>query len=148
MQATLVFQSYRLLTVSRNWNVLLNISMASVGRWRLDLLLFFASFLVYLWLYFCTAATKVQCWTDIVCVADIYSVLLIVFWKTAYFMLFWSTVAFRCPRNENGHFPDTSDCSVFHVCVNGRDFRLSCGNRLRYNPTLKVCDYPEKVNCY
>lgn len=56
--------------------------------------------------------------------------------------------AFDCKRRTGGPFPDPDDCSVYHHCMFGRDFKQNCAVGLRFNPRLLVCDLASKVkNC-
>jgi len=56
--------------------------------------------------------------------------------------------AFNCKGKTGGPFPDPDDCSVYHHCMFGRDFKQNCAPGLRFNPQLLVCDLASKVkNC-
>lgn len=43
--------------------------------------------------------------------------------------------------------PHESDCSKFYKCSHGQKHEVSCADDLYFNPSKKVCDWPENVNC-
>ncbi|KAF5284904.1 hypothetical protein FQA39_LY16859 [Lamprigera yunnana] len=53
----------------------------------------------------------------------------------------------QCPNGESGLFPHPWDCSKFLNCANGQAFVQDCGPGTVYNPNIKVCDYPNNVDC-
>lgn len=55
-----------------------------------------------------------------------------------------------CPardRDEPVFLPDEFSCSAYHVCQNGVPFRQECGDDLHFNPSLGICDTPDRANC-
>ncbi|XP_076325216.1 uncharacterized protein LOC143233152 [Tachypleus tridentatus] len=50
-----------------------------------------------------------------------------------------------CPE-PSGHFPH-KDCTKFIQCDHGVPHIKVCSGGLHFNPTLKVCDWPDKVGC-
>ncbi|XP_076241161.1 uncharacterized protein LOC143183499 [Calliopsis andreniformis] len=53
------------------------------------------------------------------------------------------------PLNCKGtiRFPDTSYCSKYIQCVDGRKETRMCPEGLKYNPEIEMCDLPQNVNC-
>lgn len=47
----------------------------------------------------------------------------------------------------DGYFGDTHDCNVYHVCVDGRDYRSNCAYGLAWEPLLRLCMPTHLVNC-
>lgn len=39
------------------------------------------------------------------------------------------------------------DCSVYHMCVEGRKESFLCGTGTMFNQEILSCDHPAKVNC-
>ncbi|GAB1602587.1 hypothetical protein Ahia01_000538300 [Argonauta hians] len=39
------------------------------------------------------------------------------------------------------------DCSAFVRCVGNKGIIMYCGQGTKFNPKLKVCDWPQNVNC-
>merc|ERR1711926_46929 len=54
---------------------------------------------------------------------------------------------FKCPEEE-GLYPNPTDCSKFYQCFNHVAWAGQCPANLYFNPSLKVCDFPEKVDCH
>ena len=57
-----------------------------------------------------------------------------------------------CPRqdNPNGNatiLPDPQNCTTFFICSNGQAYQFVCPSQLKFNNDLKVCDWPENVDC-
>jgi len=53
---------------------------------------------------------------------------------------------FQCPEDE-GLFPDPTDCKKFYQCFNHLAWQSKCPADLYFNPILKVCDYKDNVDC-
>jgi len=53
---------------------------------------------------------------------------------------------FQCPEDE-GLFPDPTDCTKFYQCFNHLAWQSKCPADLYFNPILKVCDYKDNVDC-
>lgn len=47
----------------------------------------------------------------------------------------------------DGYFGDPQDCRVYHVCVDGRDYRSICAPGLAWEPLLRLCMSAHLVNC-
>ena len=67
------------------------------------------------------------------------------------FLIFLSKVivseeAIGCPQ-RNGIFANPNDCISFILCNNFVAELKSCPNGLHFNPSLKVCDFPEQSGC-
>jgi len=64
---------------------------------------------------------------------------------------------FNCSQADNGEqFPSPTSCSEFYVCVQTftssiaylqRCPMMASGGRLYYDPVLKTCNWPSKVDC-
>jgi len=50
-------------------------------------------------------------------------------------------------RNDGDLIVDDQDCNKFYKCTEGIPTSLSCPAGLRFNPTVKVCDWPDAVPC-
>ena len=44
-------------------------------------------------------------------------------------------------------FSDPTDCSKFYNCGHGVPHLTSCGPGTLWNDQIKVCDWPQNVNC-
>ncbi|XP_046832523.1 uncharacterized protein LOC124430268 [Vespa crabro] len=56
----------------------------------------------------------------------------------------------HCPPDDSGnvvHLPHETNCSLFYKCHEGQKVALPCPPGLHFNPTLQVCDLPERANC-
>ncbi|XP_032682919.1 uncharacterized protein LOC116849660 [Odontomachus brunneus] len=59
----------------------------------------------------------------------------------------------RNPSNETILLPHEWDCTKFYMCLGRQKIEKDCpfmddkGNRLHFNPRLKVCDWPDKAGC-
>ncbi|XP_059607433.1 peritrophin-1-like [Phlebotomus argentipes] len=57
-----------------------------------------------------------------------------------------------CPPNENPqtptHLADTSDCTKFFKCLNGRPIPQNCPTGTHWNDNMKYCDYPSNAQCW
>lgn len=54
---------------------------------------------------------------------------------------------FSCASAGDGLHADPSDCSKFIQCHAGQEYNMSCQEGLVFNPTHKVCDWPQNVDC-
>ncbi|KAF2895990.1 hypothetical protein ILUMI_10190 [Ignelater luminosus] len=56
-----------------------------------------------------------------------------------------------CPSGNDPErdvlLPHESDCTKFYKCSHGEKHEVSCADGLYFNPTKRVCDWPENVNC-
>ena len=57
-----------------------------------------------------------------------------------------------CKRYPDGYkFASPTDCSEYYVCSNHVAYLLQCpittSGRLYFNPDLKICDWPWRVDC-
>jgi len=50
-------------------------------------------------------------------------------------------------RNDGDLIVDDQDCNKFYKCTEGIPTSLSCPAGLRFNPRVKVCDWPDAVPC-
>jgi Chitin binding Peritrophin-A domain len=53
----------------------------------------------------------------------------------------------ECERGASGLFEHPYDCSKFVNCANGVTYIQDCGRGTVYNPLIKSCDWPHKVDC-
>ena len=53
---------------------------------------------------------------------------------------------FICP-DEEGHFPSTTDCTVYYICVHGVGVRYQCVSGLMWNSDTGLCDWAHSVQC-
>ncbi|OQR71351.1 hypothetical protein BIW11_11052, partial [Tropilaelaps mercedesae] len=51
------------------------------------------------------------------------------------------------PKSNATILPDPHNCTAFYICSNGVAHHLACPSELQFNNNLKVCDWPENVNC-
>ncbi|CAF3842460.1 unnamed protein product [Rotaria sordida] len=47
----------------------------------------------------------------------------------------------------DGYFGDTQDCRIYHVCIDGRDYRSICAPGLAWESLLRLCMPIHVVNC-
>ncbi len=47
----------------------------------------------------------------------------------------------------DGYFGDTQDCRIYHVCVDGRDYRSICAPGLAWESLLRLCMPSNLVGC-
>ncbi|NEU36016.1 chitin binding domain-containing protein, partial [bacterium LRH843] len=47
----------------------------------------------------------------------------------------------------SGLMAHPTDCDKFLNCDNGRTFIQQCGPGTLFSPDLRVCDYPQNVDC-
>lgn len=47
----------------------------------------------------------------------------------------------------DGYFGDAQDCRLYHVCVDGRDYRSMCAPGLAWESLLRLCMSANLVNC-
>ncbi|KPI96666.1 putative chitinase 3 [Papilio xuthus] len=54
-----------------------------------------------------------------------------------------------CPSNIHIHhlLPHESDCTKFYYCVRGEKVVRECPTGTHFNPTVQVCDWPDKAGC-
>ena len=52
---------------------------------------------------------------------------------------------FKC--TEDGFFPDTTDCWIYHICIAGTHSVRACDEDLFFNPKTGQCDWPMNVDC-
>lgn len=57
-----------------------------------------------------------------------------------------------CTDLPNGEYPNPESCTSFCYCVWGKSVLTNCakmnnGDRLHFNPSLKVCDWPQNAGC-
>ena len=57
-----------------------------------------------------------------------------------------SSSNFKCPDEMEGYYPDPDDCTVFHHCVRGKQYRLKCGNGTAFNKENGVCSWPLRAD--
>ncbi|XP_063975936.1 peritrophin-1-like [Diachasmimorpha longicaudata] len=43
--------------------------------------------------------------------------------------------------------PDPYNCASFYICVGLKPVKKFCPNGLYWNPDLRVCDWPQNVDC-
>ncbi|XP_003739452.1 chondroitin proteoglycan 2 [Galendromus occidentalis] len=43
--------------------------------------------------------------------------------------------------------PDPFNCTTFYICSNGVSHHIQCPDNLQFNTNLRVCDWPEEVQC-
>ena len=53
----------------------------------------------------------------------------------------------ECDGNEDGVILPHENCSQFYKCVQGQKYAMECLPGLYYDTSLKVCDWPMKVDC-
>ncbi|XP_057371460.1 probable endochitinase isoform X2 [Daphnia carinata] len=53
-------------------------------------------------------------------------------------------VPFDC--QDNGAYPNPSNCNTFYMCSNGIAYLYFCPSNLVFNPTTGNCDYPSNVS--
>jgi hypothetical protein len=53
----------------------------------------------------------------------------------------------NAPDNPTGLYADNTDCTHFYQCHDGAAGSIPCPPHLEFNPTLRVCDYPESSGC-
>ncbi|KAF0297291.1 Peritrophin-1 [Amphibalanus amphitrite] len=51
------------------------------------------------------------------------------------------------PSDVYKQFPHPTDCTKYITCSHQREVEQVCPPNLYYNPTLKVCDVPERAGC-
>ncbi|XP_011296826.1 mucin-2 isoform X2 [Fopius arisanus] len=57
-------------------------------------------------------------------------------------------VTMECPPDGNRTLiPHETKCSSFYICDKGQKQLANCVPGLEFNPTLRVCDYPEASGC-
>ena len=49
--------------------------------------------------------------------------------------------------SPDGLYADPTDCGKFYNCGNGVAHLTSCGPGTLWNDELKICDWPQNVNC-
>ncbi|CAF0885813.1 unnamed protein product [Adineta ricciae] len=54
-------------------------------------------------------------------------------------------ISFSCI--VDGYFGDTQDCRVYHVCIDGRDYRSICAPGLHWESLLRLCMPAHLVGC-
>jgi hypothetical protein len=47
----------------------------------------------------------------------------------------------------DGYFGDAQDCRIYHVCVDGRDYRSMCAPGLGWESLLRLCMPANLVGC-
>jgi len=47
----------------------------------------------------------------------------------------------------DGYFGDSQDCRIYHVCVDGRDYRSMCAPRLAWESLLRLCMPAHLTGC-
>lgn len=56
----------------------------------------------------------------------------------------------ECPK-QNGQYvdflTDSKECTVYYMCNWGTAIKMACPSGLHFNPTLNVCDWPNKAGC-
>lgn len=52
-----------------------------------------------------------------------------------------------CPTGHTGLLPHPRDCAKFLNCASGIMHIQTCGPQTVFNPLMKVCDFPSKVDC-
>ncbi|CAF3190548.1 unnamed protein product [Rotaria socialis] len=55
------------------------------------------------------------------------------------------SIRFSCV--SDGYFGDSTDCRIYHVCVDGRDYRSMCAAGLAWEPLLRLCLSASLVGC-
>lgn len=53
----------------------------------------------------------------------------------------------ECENGATGLFAHPSNCAKFLKCDRGRTFLEECGPGAVFNDVLKVCDWPQSVDC-
>ena len=53
---------------------------------------------------------------------------------------------FPCPE-QFGYYPDTANCSRYHICDHGKASVKKCDDGLVFNTILMTCDWRYNVNC-
>ena len=48
----------------------------------------------------------------------------------------------------DGYYSDTQDCRIYHVCIDGLDYRSACASGLAWEPLLRLCMPISMVNCH
>ncbi|GFS89374.1 hypothetical protein NPIL_37111 [Nephila pilipes] len=51
-----------------------------------------------------------------------------------------------CP-DENGMYPNPTDCATFYNCVDGQAIAMSCAPGLLFDPETKMCNFAAQVKC-
>ncbi|XP_055526908.1 uncharacterized protein LOC129719538 [Wyeomyia smithii] len=54
----------------------------------------------------------------------------------------------QCPPLQSGHFVYIMDCRQFLNCWKGRGYIQSCAPGTLFNPEIRQCDHPSKVQCF
>merc|ERR1711915_487404 len=73
-------------------------------------------------------------------------VLLLVF--TVSSVLGHSTI--HCPESQDGrpvYIAHPTDCTKFYLCQGNTPVLMSCPNPLFFDPTINVCNFPDRVDC-
>lgn len=47
----------------------------------------------------------------------------------------------------DGYYSDAQDCRIYHVCVNGHDYRSMCAPGLAWESLLRLCMPAQQVGC-
>lgn len=54
----------------------------------------------------------------------------------------------QCPPLQSGYFVYIMDCRQFLNCWKGRGYIQSCAPGTLFNPEIRQCDHPSKVQCF
>ena len=53
---------------------------------------------------------------------------------------------YDCTKGD-GEYPSPYDCAEWYVCSNGVSEVFKCPGNLWYDPDMKLCSFPSRVNC-
>ncbi|XP_044254926.1 peritrophin-1-like [Tribolium madens] len=61
----------------------------------------------------------------------------------------WVGAEPQCPPvdGERPVFIPSPDCNKYYMCGNGIPYLITCPGNLHFNPTLNVCDWPDRAGC-
>ncbi|KAL7646466.1 UNVERIFIED_CONTAM: hypothetical protein RMT77_003379 [Armadillidium vulgare] len=55
---------------------------------------------------------------------------------------------FSCTNRTNGYYTDTTNCSIFHLCIDGSTYdEITCSNGEYFDEEIQECRSPSDVKC-